>query len=193
MAPSTPALAPAGAAAKATPAEHNGFTCATCTLVNPPSAAVCAACATPRPESAEAAEQSEALMALSRGGAAALTSLHDHPVRNVTGSREWSCDVCAKHCEMGRDQRYRCGVCADFDACAGCCELPHAGADGVDHALKLVAVDSNGRWFCDACRTWGRPMAAGADATEPLRRFRCYTCSDFDLCVECVCAHIDSS
>ena len=165
-----------------------GFACTACTLANAASAAVCAACAAPRPETAEAAQQSEAMLALQRGGAAALTSLHEHPVRNVTGSREWTCDVCERHFEMGRGARYRCGVCADFDACAECYEQPH-GADGVDHALKLVTVDGNGGWFCDECRRWGRPLAEGADATEPLRRFRCYTCADFDLCGECVRAH----
>ena len=166
-----------------------GFACTACTLANAASAAVCAACGAPRPETAEAAQQSEAMLALQRGGAAALTSLHEHPVRNVTGSREWTCDVCERHFEMGRGARYRCGVCADFDACAECYEQPH-GADGVDHALKLVTVDGNGGWFCDECRRWGRPLAEGADATEPLRRFRCYTCADFDLCGECVRQHV---
>ena len=121
---------------------QGGFACADCTLVNPASAVLCAVCGAPRPETAEAAQQSEALLALSRGGAAALTSLHDHPVRNVTGSREWTCDVCEKVCEMGRDRRYRwSGECADFDACAGCYEQPHV-VDG----LWVEAGDSIWRW-----------------------------------------------
>jgi hypothetical protein len=135
-----------------------------------------------------AAPLSEALLALNRGGAAALTSLHDHPVRNVTGSREWTCDVCGKACEMGNDQRYRCGECADFDACADCYKQAHI-VDGVNHRLKLVTVSGDGGWFCNECRQWGRPMAAGADAVEPLRRFRCYMCDDFDLCGNCVRAN----
>ena len=159
-----------------------GFACAACTLVNDPGAAVCAACATPRPATEEAAQQSEGQLALSRTGAAALTSLHPHPVRHVAGSRQWGCDVCSKACVMGRDWRYRCGVCADFDACVACHEEPH------DHALKLVTVDASGWWFCDGCGTCGRPIdaAPGADAAEALRRFRCYTCDDYDLCGECV-------
>ena len=162
------------------------FVCAFCTLVNSdPAATVCAACAAPRPATEQAAQQPEAQLALSRNGAAALTSLHPHPVRNVAGSREWVCDVCSKACVMGRDRRCRCGVCADFDACAACHEKPH------DHALKLVTVSAEGVWFCDECRTRGRPLdaAAGADAVEPLRRFRCYDCDDFDLCGNCVSAH----
>jgi hypothetical protein len=167
---------------------RGGFACVACTLVNPASAVLCTACGTRRPETAEAAQQSEALLALNRGGAAALTSLHDHPVRNVTGSREWTCDVCGKACEMGNDQRYRCGECADFDACADCYKQAHI-VDGVNHRLKLVTVSGDGGWFCNECRQWGRPMAAGADAVEPLRRFRCYMCDDFDLCGNCVRAN----
>ena len=187
-----PALAPAPTADEAmTPEAAGGYTCAACTLVNGADAAVCAACQTPRPETAEAAQRSEALLALGRGGAAAVTSLHAHPVRNVTGSREWTCDACGKDCEMGRDARYRCGVCADYDACAACFEQqPH------DHALKLVTVFAGGKWFCDVCRAEGRPLDSGggaAGAGQPLRRFRCYDCADYDLCGDCVQANLSSA
>lgn len=184
-----PAPVPCPSGGPTVASESSGFACAACTFVNAASARECAVCGEARPQSVEAAQQSEALLVLNRSGAAAVTSLHGHPVRHVTGSREWTCDVCGMHCEMGRDQRYRCGLCADFDACARCREQPHS-VDGISHPLKLVTVDGNGEWFCDACRKRGQPLAPGPDATAPLRRFRCYECSDFDLCGECVHAHL---
>ena len=143
----------------------------------------------PETASVDAGQQFEALLSLNRGGVAALTSLHAHVVRNVTGSRQWYCDVCQKHCTMGRDHRYRCGVCDDFDACEECHKQPHR-VNGVDHAVKLVSVDTDGGWICNACGALGFPRAAGANAAKPLRRFRCYECADFDLCAECVRGHI---
>jgi hypothetical protein len=128
-------------------------------------------------------------LALEQTGAVALTSLHNHPVRHVSGSREWSCDFCQKDCEMGRDARYRCGICQDFDACAACHHQPHAGPLAETHSLKLVSVDRSGKWFCNKCGTLGGALDAAGNA-KPLRRFRCFECDDFDLCGGCVREHV---
>ena len=64
-----------------------------------------------------------------------------------------------------------------------------------DHALKLVTVFAGGKWFCDVCRAEGRPLdsvGGAAGAGQPLRRFRCYDCADYDLCGDCVQANLSS-
>lgn len=100
-------------------------------------------------------------------GVEAWSSLHGHRLHLVSSTSVWFCDQCQETLTAS-DERFRCGTCPDFDACASCQGRPH------QHPLKLVTL-VDGRWFCDECRT-----------VNNGRRFRCYSCEDYDMCGDCV-------
>jgi ubiquitin len=147
--------------------------------------------AEPEPEpdpAAAAAPQAIATVALESNTAVAnalvaSTSIHPHQLRCVSSSRRWHCDICDAQQTVASHPRYRCGVCEDFDACSKC----QTGPQCHEHPLKLVTVTPEGKWFCNSCTEWGgHPQDGG----PPLRRFRCYDCEDYDLCINCITAHL---
>lgn len=147
------------------------FVCSACTFANN-SGSHCSMCGGARP-----ATRSEELLVLALArlevpGGAARSTAHAHALRHVTSRNNWFCDVC-KQPRIATDARYRCGTCTDYDSCDVCHTSSHP------HPLKRVLTLSDGRWWCDRC-------GVRSSATDPVRRFRCFDCADYDMCGLCI-------
>lgn len=120
-------------------------------------------------------------------------SVHEHPLTEI-GRSGWSCD--GPGCRNNSGPRFNCSCGCNYDLCAQCVQKyaavvevvpvvelppvvigpgPHL-VDNHDHPLELC---ERGGWSCD-----GRCGCNSGD------RFRCRDGCDYDLCSECLVAHL---
>ena len=99
---------------------------------------------------------------------------HRHPLE-YTRRFSWTCDECTTGYSL--KSSYHCSTC-DYDVCDRCVvdRTQIISVPRHSHALARIVYPTI-KWKCDGCHEDG--------SAAPASRWRCLTCSDFDLCNAC--------